>query len=131
MFTSVSPTNTPEARPVRLQSCKNKNYRHIFARNIKICAADSFSTLHPYPENYCVYSQTVWSYGKCAHKSEHANLQVTDELLGGGEGGELSGRAHADPRYCSTGAPPQSQNAMLPVDGNQGVGHPLLGRGAA
>lgn len=55
----------------------------------------------------------------------HTNLQVNDELLGGGEGGELSGRPHADPRHCSARAPPQSQNAMISVDGNQGVGHPL------
>lgn len=55
----------------------------------------------------------------------HTNLQVNDELLGGGEGGELSSRPHADPRHCSARAPPQSQNAMISVDGNQGVGHPL------
>lgn len=61
----------------------------------------------------------------------HTNLQVNDELLGGGEGGQLSGRPHADPRHCSARAPPQSQNAMISVDGNQGVGHPLWWRRAA
>ena len=58
-----------------------------------------------------------------------ADLKVNDQLLGGGEGGELSGRPHADPGYGSTGASPQTQNAVLPVDGCQSVDHPLAGRG--
>lgn len=54
------------------------------------------------------------------------HLQVNDKLLGGGEGAELSGRPHADPRHSGTGAPPQPQNAVLPVDGRQSVDHPLV-----
>lgn len=61
---------------------------------------------------------------------KYANLQVDHKLLGGGEGGELSSWSDADPWYSCTGAPPQSQNAMLSIDGYQSLGHPLKGRGA-
>ena len=54
-------------------------------------------------------------------------LALDNKILGCGERWQLSCRAHRDPRGGSTDPSPQSQHAVLRVDGTQALGHAAVG----
>lgn len=58
-----------------------------------------------------------------------AHLLLLHPGLGGGKGGQLSGRADHDAGHGSTHAPPQPCQALLSPDGLQGTQDALQGEG--